>query len=278
VLVIDNASSDGSLAAIAQAFPEYRLLHSAENLGFARANNWGMKEAKGDVFVLLNSDTEVHDGALAALQEAFARDSSLAVAGGRLLNSDGSLQHGIRYDPRVSNCLSESLFLHHLLRGPCWCEVECRPSRYQAPCEAEWLSGAYLAVRRDWYERVGGLDAGFFMYSEDADWCYRIRKAGGVVRYLPESVVTHHGGSSSGGSARLLIYRAKARDRYARLHFSPRRAGCYRAALALGLVLRSVLFGLAAPFGQRFRDNARWRWQAVWELYSSPLPLEVNPE
>ncbi|MCG3197164.1 MAG: hypothetical protein GHCLOJNM_01648 [bacterium] len=276
VMVVDNASTDGSLEAIRADFPNVKVLPLAGNLGFARANNLAMREAAGEVFVLLNSDTELHANSLTRLAEAFAADPELAAAGGKLLNSDGSLQFGLRYDPRVTNALSEGLFLHRLLPGPWFGEVERRPSAYASRQRAEWLSGAYLAVRREWWERVGGLDSGFFMYSEDADWCRRIREAGGRVEYLPESVVTHHGGGSSSGSGDLHVIRFLARDRYARLHFSPARALAYRLALALGLALRAAFALPLAPFGSRIRNGLVWRARAAWLLFADPLPLEPH--
>jgi GT2 family glycosyltransferase len=152
--------------------------------------------------------------------------------------------------------------------------VETRAAIYQKDRKAEWLSGAYLAIRKDWYEKVGGLDAGFFMYSEDADWCYRIHRQGGTIQYLQGSVVTHFGGGSSGDLERLLIMRNRARDRYARLHFPPFRASLYRHILAFSLLLRALLFLPLTPFGSRFRKNLDWRLTAVKALYRDPLPLD----
>ncbi len=274
VIVVDNASKDGSVEAIRAECPGAILLPLTENVGFARANNLAMSKATGDVFVLLNSDTEVHPNTLTHLAEAFARDPDLAAAGGRLLNSDGTLQFGLRYDPRLANALAESLFLHRLFPGRWFGEVERRPLLYTRRQRAEWLSGAYLAARREWWEKVGGLDSGFFMYSEDADWCRRIRNAGGRIEYLPESVVTHHGGGSSVGSGHLQGVRFLARDRYARLHFSPPRAFAYRLALALGLALRVILALPFAPINTKARAGLAWRARAAWQLFTAPLPLE----
>lgn len=276
VIVIDNASQDGTAGAITEGVPWAHLIASTENLGFAKANNLGMREACGDILVLLNSDTEVHPEALSILQSAFRDDPGLAAAGGKLLNSDGSLQHGLRYFPSLSNALSEALFLHHLFHGPLWSEVEARPAVYEEARSAEWLSGAYLAVRKSWYEKVGGLDAGFFMYSEDTDWCWRIHQGGGVIRYLPDSLVTHHGGGSSGGNPDLHIMRFLAKDRFARIHFTSGMAALYRLGLVAGLLLRGLLCIPVSPLGARYRQACLWRLKAAVDLFTHPLPPDAS--
>lgn len=276
VIVIDNASQDGSSEAVVERYPDTRLIQTGDNLGFARANNLGMREATGDVLVLLNSDTEVHPGALTHLQRAFHSDPSLPAAGGRLLNTDGTQQFGIRFFPSLANALSEAFFLHHLFSGPWSGEVEMRPDRYQTDHEVEWLTGAYLAVRRQWYERLGGLDWGFFMYMEDTDWCYRIHRAGGTIRYLSDSVVTHHGGGSSKGSVKMDVVRSQAKDRYARLHFALWRARLYRIILIAGLALRCLMAVPLSPFHEQHRRGVIWRARAICAVLNSPLPLETH--
>src|SRR5690606_6455354 len=129
------------------------------------------------------------------------------------------------------------------------------------------------AVRREWYEKVGGLDPGFFMYSEDTDWCYRIHQAGGELWYLHDSVITHHCGGSSGGIGSLSITLCQSRDRYARLHLPGWKAAGYRFVLAMGLILRGVLLGLVSPLNKGAASAAGLRWKAAAALYTQPLPL-----
>ncbi len=276
VILIDNDSRDGSFEAVLERYPNVRLIQSGGNLGFARANNLGMRAATGDILVLLNSDTEVHAEALTHLQQAFQSVPDMAAGGGRLLNSDGTQQFGIRYFPRLSNALSEALFLQHLYHGPCSGKVEMRPEIYLMDQEVEWLSGAYLAVRRNWYERLGGLDWGFFMYSEDTDWCYRIHHAGGRIRYIANSVVTHHGGGSSGGVGKMDVIRTQAEDRFARLHFTPMRAFLYRLILVFGLLLRCLLSLPLYALGEKYRPGLIWRVRAILAVFTSPLSLETH--
>ncbi len=276
VIVIDNDSKDGSCEAIQEHHPNVRLIQSGGNLGFARANNIGMRKATREILVLLNSDTEVHAEALSNLQRAFHANPDMAAGGGRLLNTDGTQQFGVRYFPRLSNALSEALFLHHLFHGPWSGELEARPEFYLSDREVEWLSGAYLAVRREWYERIGGLDGGFFMYAEDSDWCYRIHKEGGHIWYIANSLVTHHGGGSSENPGKLDVIRTQAKDRFARLHFAPWRAFIFRLILVFGLLFRCLLALPLSPLGEKYRRGLVWRAKAAIAVFCRPLPLETH--
>lgn len=277
VLVVDNASTDDSVDAIRKKFPQIKIICSDTNLGFSQANNKALTQAQGEILVLLNSDTEVYPGALDNLWVAFRDHPEIAAGGGRLLNSDGTLQYGIRYDPRLSNALSEAVFLHRLFTGPHWGELETDPAQYKSFHPVEWLSGAYLAIRKEWFARVGGLDPDFFMYSEDSDWCRRIRQAGGTVAFIPDSVVTHHGGGSSRDASEfLLAMQARAKDRYVRLYMNRREAMVFRWITAFRLGLRALLFLPLSPFGSHYRKKMWWRLKAIYQLYANPLPLKTD--
>lgn len=273
VIVVDNDSGDDSLERIAARFPQVDLISSRENLGFSGGNNLAMQHSKYEILLLLNSDTEVHEDALVNLQRFFERRGEAAAFGGKNYSSDGSVQYSIRYFPRLANALSESLFLHRLFNGALFGECETRLNYYEIEHEVEWVSGSYLAIRREWYEKIGGLDPGFFMYSEDTDWCYRIKAHGGSVWYCPDSTITHYGGGSSKGSKKLPVQLVLSRDRYARLHFSSMRAVLYRFAIALRLSVRFLLLLAASLINADNKEYARQRLLAIKQLYSCPLDL-----
>jgi len=273
VIVVDNDSRDDSVERIVAKFPKVILVPSDRNLGFSGGNNLAMEHAKYEILLLLNSDTEVHENALVNLQQFFLRQKNAAAVGGKNYSSDGSVQYSIRYFPRLLNALSESFFLHRFFSGALFGECEKRLQLYESEHEVEWVSGSYLAVRRQWYEKVGGLDSGFFMYSEDTDWCYRIKQHGGSVWYCPESTITHYGGGSSKGSKRLPVQLILSRDRYARLHFTAIRASIYRLLISLRLCLRFLLLFLSSPFKNGNYEFSKQRLFAIKQLYSSPLKL-----
>ena len=273
VIVVDNNSEDGSAEKISSEFPQVNLIKSKENLGFSRGNNLGFEQAKYDIYLLLNSDTEVHDNALANLQLFLDSNPNASVVGGKNLNSDGSLQYSIKYYPRLTNVLSVALYLHRFFNGPNWCEQERRDHLYNKARKAEWLSGSYLAVRKEWYIKCEGLDPGFFMYSEDTDLCYRINNSGGEVWYYPDSVITHHGGASSLGIHQLSTEMILSLDRYARLHFSKLNAKLYRQFLLLHLYIRLIVLNLKSLFIKEAKTKAMHNKKTIYSLLYNQLDL-----
>lgn len=196
VLVVDNASTDGSVDMLRREFPWVHLLCSSTNLGFAMGNNAGWGFCQGRYRVLLNPDTVVTDRALDRLVDWLEAHPRAAVAGCRLLNSDGSLQRWTGGAlPNLANVASHALFLDRLLPS---C-LRPRPlfllrdvGRDQ---RVDWVSGACLAVRTD--AITGPLfSEDYFMYAEDVDLCERVAAAGGEVWYTPCATVVHHHGRS----------------------------------------------------------------------------------
>ena len=177
---MDNGSTDGTPEWLAEHFPQVRLIRNERNLGFAGGNNVGLRAASGDLLVLLNQDTEVHDGWLAALISTF-EDEAVGIAGCKLLYPDGTIQHAgaFFYGPR-----GESEHIGRLAPDD---------GRFDELLDIDFASGAALAISRVALGQIGLLDEGFSpAYYEDADWCYRARAAGFRVVYQPQAVVTHH--------------------------------------------------------------------------------------
>lgn len=198
VIVVDNASTDGTVDVLRSSFPEVRLLENRENQGFTRANNQGMAVASGTYLLLINPDAELLPGSLGAMVGYLDGHPDVGVLGPQLLNTDGSHQSSRRRFPTLATAFVESTVLQGyfpnarvLRRYYC---LDLPPDR---PQEVDWLVGACLLVRRRAVEQVGVFDEQFFMYSEELDWSYRMKKAGWRVVYLPEAQVVHHYGKSS---------------------------------------------------------------------------------
>ncbi len=196
VIVVDGASVDGSAAMVAAEFAWVRLLPQAENVGFPRGNNIALAQARGEYLLLLNPDTVVLDDALAVLVDYLQNHPDVGAVGPQLLNPDGSVQSSRRRFPTLATGFVESTWLAGIAPG------ELR--RYyaldlpdDATADVDWLVGACILVRRAVYERVGGLDEAYFMYSEELDWCRRIVADGWRVVYHPAARVVHHVGKSS---------------------------------------------------------------------------------
>lgn len=197
VLVVDNASADGSGEMVRTEFPQVHLIANAENRGFPAANNQGLALARGRYILLLNPDTEVVGDALQAMVAFADAHPDVGVVGPQLLNPDGSVQSSRRRFPTLATALWESTWLQpyaprRLLER--YYVLDRPDDEIQ---DVDWVTGAALMVRREAVEEVGPLDEGFFMYSEELDWCRRFREAGWRVVYLPTARIVHHVGKSS---------------------------------------------------------------------------------
>ncbi len=189
-VVVDNASTDGSAGIATRDFPNVLLIRNTANLGFARANNQGIRATDGEYVLLLNSDTVIPQGALAALAGFLGAHPEAGAVGPRLLRPDGTPQpFAFGGDPSPVYLLRRGfsrLALHRYLHD--WATGEI--------LGCDWVSGACLMARRAAIEAAGLLDENIFMYFEDADWCLRMRRAGWRVYYDPQISITHIGGQS----------------------------------------------------------------------------------
>ncbi|MBN1936406.1 MAG: glycosyltransferase family 2 protein [Anaerolineae bacterium] len=190
VIVVDNASTDGSAAMVEREFPDVQLIRSPENLGFAGGNNLGLRTAHGDYVLLLNSDTLVKPGALQTLIHCMDEHPQAGACGPRLLRSNGTPQpYAFGSDPTIGYLMRRGLgqlVFHRPLHN--WATDQVQ--------QVSWISGACMMVRRAAIEQVGLLDENLFMYFEDNDWCLRMRQAGWLVYYDPRAEIVHIGGQS----------------------------------------------------------------------------------
>jgi len=199
VLVIDNASGDGSVETVARRYPAVRQIRNPDNRGFARAVNQGLALAAAPFALVLNPDVVIRPAAIAALLEFMEREPGVAAAGPCLRNPDGSLQGSARRRPSVwtglfgrSACLTRWFPGNPVSRR----ELMAIDERVVQPRDVDWLSGACLMVRRRAWEQVGPMDERFFLFWEDADWCLRFRNAGWRVVYVPAASAIHRVGVS----------------------------------------------------------------------------------
>jgi GT2 family glycosyltransferase len=255
IVVVDNASRDGSVEAIRQAFPQVRVMASATNRGFGAANNLAMREASGTYFLLLNTDAFPKAGAISALVKYMEGHPKVGIAGPRLLNGDGSLQTSCYPFPTPGRAWAENLWLSAAFPRSKWVG-DYRHWGHDEEREVAWAIGACLLVRKKVVEEVGGFDETFFMYAEEADWQRRIRNAGWSVGFTPTAVVTHLGGAS-GKSEKAKINRHffESLDYYERKHHGLSGLVLLRLAMAIGCALRACMWLAAAVIPKR-REQA----------------------
>jgi len=189
IIVVDNASKDGSAAMVQQDFPSVRVLMLDQNRGFGAANNLGMSEAHGDIFWLLNSDTQVGNSPEDVLD--FMRKPQVGIVGNRLILPDGSLQKYVC--GKFYNIFTPIL---KLLPG------RSLPWESREISAVDWVTGASLFLKRKVFEALHGFDEDFFMYFEDQDLCLRAKKQGFGVFFYPHYAVKHYSGASFAGSKR----------------------------------------------------------------------------
>ncbi len=198
VLVVDNASSDGSVDMVSECFPQVLLIANEDNKGFAAANNQALEKTVGQHVLLLNPDTELRGDALQTLLGFMENTPSAAMAGPRLLYADGSFQHSAFRFPSLSQAFFDFFPLHHSLQESRWNGRYPRSSYLsRQPFPVDHPLGACMMVRRQAIERVGGMDEQFFMYCEEVDWAMRMRCAGWQIYCVPGAEVVHYSGQST---------------------------------------------------------------------------------
>lgn len=246
VLLVDNASTDGSAEEALGAHPEVRLIRNGANVGFAGGANTGLSEASGEVLLLLNPDAQIGAEALGRLLGVMQQDGRIGIAGCGSVDGEGRSAPGYEMS----------------LPGQRGVSVARREGQGR---DVAWVSGACLAARREMVEEVGPLDEGFFMYSEDVDWCYRAREAGWRVVTLPEVTVRHELGTSAAqvGEAERARWAAESRVRFYGKHYSPARARWLRTRMAAAALLGMVWRALPAAFSGAAREGLRAKWAVL---------------
>jgi GT2 family glycosyltransferase len=258
VFVVDNASSDGSADMLAAEFDWVRLIRSPRNGGYAFGNNQALRLARGEAVLILNPDTLLLPGSLAALAQTLRCHPEAGIVGPKLVRPDGSMHLACRRSfPTPSVAFYRMTGLSRVFAA------SERFGRYNltyvdpdVPIEVDSVCGACMLVRRSVIERIGLLDEQFFMYGEDLDWCLRAREAGWTVRYEPSIVVQHqHGAASRQRAFRTNVYFFRAMDLFYRKHYvqqyHPVLTGVVRTSIYAALALAICRTLLTTPAQRR---------------------------
>jgi GT2 family glycosyltransferase len=255
VVVVDNDSLDDTADLVATAFPDARVVRSA-NHGFCHANNRAIMTCDARYVLLLNPDTEIVGGTFAELVRLMDERPTVGVAGARQVTAEGELTHTIRLFPHALNALGDALSAERLPGRPRWLgERVLEAAAYEREYDCDWTTGSFMLVRREAIDSAGLLDERFFMYSDEADFCRRIKTAGWAVRHLPAMTIVHHA-FKDGVKPTVEILGAHSRAKYARKHFSPAHRAAFSAAVMLRHVLRAIWSGRGET-GRLKRDANR---------------------
>ena len=235
VLVVDNASSDGTVAMVQERFPQARVIANAENLGFTGGNNQGIRGSRGCYVLILNPDTRPQPGALSAMLALMEAHPDAAAVGPELLWPDGSVQSSRRRFPTLVTGLLESTLMQQYWRdNRVLRRYYCQDLPTDQPQAVDWVVGACIMLRRAALDQVGLFDEGYFMYSDELDWCFRAKRTGWQVYHLPQAKVVHYHGKSS--EQNLLARELRFQD--SKLRFFGKHYGRWQAQL-----LRLFLLG-----------------------------------
>jgi len=221
IIVVDNASSDGSVESLKIKFPDVKVIANSENVGFACANNQGYAESSGAHLLLLNPDTLIKGDVIQSALTFMEKTPDAGITGCRLLNPDGTLQRSIQRFPSVTNNLLKAFFLDGLFLA------ENRKGTYYrpAPLIIDYCSGAFMMVRREALKGSELLNDAFFMYSEEKDLALRLKKSGWKTYFIPFGEIIHFGGQSTGQmSEKIFLELQKSQATFYAAHYSKHKA------------------------------------------------------
>lgn len=254
IFVIDNHSADGSAAMVKKEFPSVIIIENSKNVGFSAANNQGINLSKGSLILLLNSDTRISTDTLQLLFQKLQADRRLGCIGPKLLNPDKTIQSSTGFVPDIIKVIAWMFFLDDIpgistLIKPYHIENE---SFYETEHNVGWVSGACLMVKKSVIREAGLLDEGLFMYGEEVEWCYRMKKKGYRICYTPVTSIIHDkGGSSNAGSDAGIEYEFNFIRYFFRKYKPIWEQKLITAVLFMGAWLRYIIFGIINKYPAR---------------------------
>ncbi len=271
VIVVDNGSTDGSAEIVEKHFPSVYLIKSATNLGFAKANNIAIRQTNGKYILLLNPDTELIGSCLPKLIAFMESNPSVSAAGCKILYPDGRIQISCGCLPTFAsafwggqtiNILFKKCFPNRNFLGACGIIQEALDTQH----EVETLLGACVILKKEVLEKVGLFDENMFMYFEECDLFYRIKKTGGKILYIPDPMIIHHTGGSIRSIPQAVSYYQKSQEYYFRKNFSVKNITGFRILIMTSAILKSTSFIFIYPFckkdhQQRLKTRISWHWQ-----------------
>ena len=274
VIVVDNGSTDGSVAMVREEFPLIQLIANEQNVGFTRGSNQAIRASQGRYVLLLNPDTEVVGSALPTMVDYMERHPRVGALGPQLLGPEGSIQSSRRRFPSLVTAFLESTILQQ------WFPHNRVLDRYYVNDQpddtlqqVDWVVGACILLRREAIEQVGLLDETVFMYSDELDWCRRAKSAGWGVVYLPTAQVIHHEGQSSEQAvpARHIHFQR------AKIHYFRKHHGRWAGTILRAFLLLTYVYQLLEEGGKWLLGHKRplriQRMRTYWQVLGSGLRI-----
>ena len=267
-IVIDNNSTDSSIAAIKEFFPQVQLIENKHNAGFPAANNQGFKIAKGNYIFMLNPDTELQDDALFKLFDFMENNSSIDIIAPLLLNSDFSFQSNVWRYPTFWSIFCEMHYLNFFLRSKNYKDKD-----FSLSFEAESFSGAAIFFRQEVLTKIGLLDETMF-WIEDVDFCYRANQAGLKLLYYPKSKIVHHIGQSAKKNYKVSL----SNQIFNKIKFFKKYKSNTKYYLIIFLsfyhvLIKLLLFSLLSPFKLIYWRKAKAYAYILTKVFNPPIGI-----
>jgi len=271
IWLVDNASSDGSVEAVKQNYPDVKIIQNKKNLGFAAANNIALERMCGQYALLLNTDTILTNRAVEDIFDFMEKNQGAGMACGQLLNQDGSKQNSIANFPGIGSLLCNEILLQILFPR----KFPGKRKQYKKPVDVDSCIGACLMVRKKAMDEVGLLDKRYFFFFEETDWAYRMKQAGWKIYFVPSARIFHIQGQTVGHNAgsRIMFYRS----RY--IYFKKWRRNSYfliRFIIFVRLLINAILSlaGVVATIGMHVGVKKKlsvYSRLILWHLAGCPV-------
>jgi GT2 family glycosyltransferase len=245
VILVDNASTDGSVELVEKDFSNVYVIRNTQNRGFAAANNIAIQKAAGEFILMLNADTEILDGAIQKTVAFMEGHPLVGIAGCKLVYPDRTEQPSVRGYPSVLSAFLDATFLYLLLpkgrvvRGKGICYFDSSKAQ-----EVDWVIGAYFMIRRSVIDKIGLLDEQFWLYGEENDYCQRAKNSGFETWFIPHAVVVHHWAGMTAFNLRSIIWLHISQKLYADKHYYGPRRFLIIYLRYLGAALRVIVYSM----------------------------------
>jgi GT2 family glycosyltransferase len=255
VWVVDNGSTDGSAEMVLRDFPEVDMVWNTGNVGYAKACNAGILVSGEPYIVVCNSDTILATDTVSEIVDFFDGTPAAGAVGPLILNTDGSLQYSCREFPSVTQAGAHAFLGLFSADNRYTASYKKLEWDHATECEVDWVSGAFMALRREAVGPIGGFDEKYFMYVEDVDLCWRLHETGWTVNYMPRGGVVHHIGQSSRfATTRMTLHHHLSMLRFHRKTYRGPARWLVNPVVALGIAAR---FALIAALNSFYRLRAR---------------------
>jgi N-acetylglucosaminyl-diphospho-decaprenol L-rhamnosyltransferase len=272
VNVVDNASLDGSADAIERSFKNINLIKSPENLGFAKANNLAARTARGKYILLLNPDTVILDNAIERLLKFAIDNPTAGIWGGRTVFADGRLNPASSWGfISLTSLFFQSIGFSTIYQSSSFFNPEAYGNwKRDSVRQVDIVSGCFLLITKDLWNRLDGLDEKFFMYAEEADLCYRAKKLGAQPLATPNATIIHYGGASEATRSGKMIKLLNGKSTFIKKHWNVVSAKIGTLLLKTATLIRLVGFSILSLFTQD-KKYARLaeEWKVVWNSRKS---------